>query len=444
MKRVRPVVWVGAILLLAAVVAPVSAQQAAGTVSLLQPVQAAAGGGGSTAATAASTAQMEKEAAGDVVIPVKPAGKETITIKGFISTTFFAQDQNFAFGNGQNAQWPTAPEYTDNKWFNGGDVRNTRLTLDFNGPDIANGWKVGAGLEADFFGGFNRTGAFSQQQATPRLRLAYADMKKGNTTVRIGQFWSPLFGEVPASLSHIAFPLGYGSAGMVGWRFPGVFLYQNLGAPGAKTTKQLVVAIFEGSWNGPGSPIANQSAGNVSFRNQVEARFNLGGHAGGGAWKLYVVGHWDDKDLTGVNNVAPDAKPKTLTGTAAELGGSYSIGSFLIHGNVYTSKAAGQQFAAITQFGDIKDWGGWLQLGYHIDKAWSIYGFYGMVDPNDKDVMEWVGSGGRIKNEQAAAMLEWSAGPYQLGIEWLHDKVTMATNTAIKGNQIALSARYVF
>lgn len=375
---------------------------------------------------------------------VQLGGKAKLTIKGFISATYFAQNQNFAFGNGQNAEWPTAPEYTTNKWFSGGDVRNTRLTLAFNGPEVSNGWSVGALVEGDFFGGFNGTGAFSHQQPIARLRLAYADLKKGGTTLRIGQFWSPLFGEVPVSLSHIAFPLGYGSAGMVGWRFPGVFLYQDLSGAGAKTKTQLEVAIFEGSWDGPGSPIANQSAGNVAFRNQVEARLNFSGKAGGGAWKLYLAGHWDDKDLTGVNNVAPDAQPKTLTGTAAELGGSYSINGFLIHGNVYTSKAAGQQFAAITQFGNIKDWGGWLQLGYHIDKMWSVYGFYGTADPNDGDVMAWVGSNGRTKNQQSAFMLEWANGPYQLGLEWMHDKLDLASNTGLTGNQIALSARYLF
>jgi hypothetical protein len=440
-------VWLAVVLLVAAS-APALAQQAA-TQPATKVASAAPLAGVSTAASAAA-ASTEKassaavqQGATDEVPQVKLGGNGTLTIKGFISATWFAQDQSFAFGNGQNAEWPTT-DNTKNKWFNGGDVRNTRVTLAFDGPELADGWKFGAALEGDFFGGFNGSGAFSQQQATPRLRLAYADLKKGGTTLRIGQFWSPLFGEVPASLSHIAFPLGYGSAGMVGWRFPGVYLYQDLTPAGARTKAQLDLGVFQGSWNGPGNLLEHQSAGNVSFRNQIEAKFNFSGKAGGGAWKLYVAGHWDSKDLTGVGDIVPGADPKTLNGTAAELGGSFTIGPFLIHGNVYSGKAIGQQFGAITQFGDIKDTGGWLQLGYHIDKRWSVYGFYGFANPNDKDVLEWVGPTGRAKNQQAVGMIEWSLGQYRLGLEYLHDKLTLVNGNDLKGNEIALSAMYVF
>jgi hypothetical protein len=447
--RTRLFVLFGIILLLAlAAPSPAVAQQSAypqgEQVALLQPSDNSTGMSGEAAASPDDMSSEDVKKAVEDAISVKVHGKERLTISGFVSATWFAQDQNFAFGNGQNAEWPTS-DATTNKWFNGGDVRNTRLHMAFSGPTLPDGWTVGAAVEADFFGGFNGTGAFSHQQETPRLRLAYADLKKGGTTLRIGQFWSPLFGEVPASLSHIAFPLGYGSAGFVGWRFPGVFLYQDLTPMGSATKIMLDLAVFEGSWTGPGAPTSNLSAGNVGFRNQVEAKINFAGKAGDGAWKLYVAAHWDDKDLTGVNNVDPNPKKKSLTGTAFEVGGSYKIGAFLIHGNAYYSKAAGQQFAAITQFGDIQDWGAWLQLGYQIDPRWSIYGFYGMTDPNDSDVLDWVGASGRTKNTQGAFMVEWSLGQYQLGLEWLNDEVTIGTaGTKIRGNQIALSARYLF
>ncbi|HEU5249125.1 MAG TPA: hypothetical protein VFW15_03995, partial [Thermoanaerobaculia bacterium] len=101
---------------------------------------------------------------------VEPGG---LTIRGFLSGSVFLQDQNFAFGNGQNAEWPAGPEFTRDEWFSGGDARNTRLTLAFDGPKVAKGpWKLGGQLEMDFFGGFNGTGAFSDEQPIPRLRLA--------------------------------------------------------------------------------------------------------------------------------------------------------------------------------------------------------------------------------------------------------------------------------
>ena len=280
---------------------------------------------------------------------------EGLVIRGFISATMFAQDQNFSFGNGQNAEWPIPPEYTRDRWFYGGDVRNTRLTFAFNGPKVApaSDWRVGAVLEADFFGGFNGTGAFSGQQPTPRLRLAYADIGNGRTTLRIGQFWSPLFGfsanaatnVLPVSTSHIAFPLGYGS-GLPGWRFPGIFLYQALTPKTSPMNAELQLAVMRGSWDrcfggtsngecstGTNSNINELSAGNAGFP-QVEARLNLGGKAGKGTWGIYAVGHWDQKDLSGANASLGNDK---LDGKIGELGARLQVDGFLIQGSVYNN-----------------------------------------------------------------------------------------------------------
>ena len=76
-----------------------------------------------------------------------------------------------------------------------------------------------------------------------RVRFAFVDLSNGRTTIRVGQFWAPLFGEVPVSLTHLAFPLGYGATGMVGRRYPGVFLYHDL-TPGKPLSVQLQVAAI--------------------------------------------------------------------------------------------------------------------------------------------------------------------------------------------------------
>src|SRR5256885_2989102 len=41
---------------------------------------------------------------------------------------------------------------------------------------------------------------FGDEQPQMRIRFAYVDLSNGRTTVRIGQYWSPLFGETPVSL----------------------------------------------------------------------------------------------------------------------------------------------------------------------------------------------------------------------------------------------------
>jgi hypothetical protein len=365
--------------------------------------------------------------------------KGTLTIKGFISATAFAQNQSFTFGNGQNAEFPVPPELSTDRWFLSGDVRNTRLTLAFDGPEVENAPKFGGGIEFDFFGGFNGTGAFSDEQATPRLRLAWVDVKKGRTTYRVGQYWSPLFGNVPVSLSHVAFPLGYGAAGDIGWRFPGLFIYRDLGKADAKTKTKFTLALMRNSWSGPGDNLNSLSAGEASGLPQVEARVDWTGKTAKGDWGFYAVGHWDQKDLSGVGASAPN---DGLTGSAVELGAKVGAGAFSIQGNVYTATAIGQQFAHVTQFGDISSIGGWAQLGYKFNKRWAGYLFYGFEDPDDKDVI--AAGQSRLKNTMEALSVQYGVGPYAFSVEWLRDELTSKNNVSTTGDQLSSSVMYKF
>ncbi|HTO86734.1 MAG TPA: hypothetical protein VMR54_04285 [Thermoanaerobaculia bacterium] len=371
----------------------------------------------------------------------------TLTFKGFISATAFGQDQSFTFGNGQNAEFPVTPQCKVDCWFGGGDVRNTRLTLVFDGPKVVGDWKVGGTIEMDFFGGFGSStnSAFVDQQPVPRLRLGYAQISNGSTTIQIGQQWSPLFGYTALSLSHIAFPLGYGAAGDIGWRFPGIFITQKLTGKDSSVNADLQVAGMSGSWNAPDCATTTNcvnylTAGNATWP-QGEVRFNLGGKMGDNStWSTYIVGHIDSKDTSGVGSSKPNDR---LVGSAVEIGAKFQIGPFLLQGNGYTGHAIGQQFAAITQFGKIESTGGWFQLGFDFTKNWGLYGFWGLDDPKDSDV---IGSGNtRVKNQMYAGMLRWKAGPFALGLEYLFDRLTtgVAKTTTI-GHQLALSALYNF
>ena len=400
---------------------------------------------------------------------VQTANKGSLTIKGFVIASLFTQDANFTFGNGQNAQFPST-EFSEDEWTWGGDVRNTRITLDWQGPAVGS-TKFSGLVEVDFFGGFNGAGAFSDEQQTPRLRLAYADMNFGKSTVRVGQFWSPLFGNVPASPTHVAFPLGYGAAGTVGWRFPGVAYYHSFGGDGVKT--KLSLAAMRGSWSGPGGNLDNNGAGEAGTP-QLEARLDFSGKN----WNVYVVGHWDEKDLSGPGVSSPN---DSLTGEAIAVGAKFTMGAFTLQGNAYTGSAIGQQFGHITQFGDISGWGGWLQGSVKVGSNWSLNAFYGLDDPKDKDVMATIANpalgrdddgnylptpvstsplAGRVKNEQIALSAMYSSGPYVFGVEWLNASldgrgkttslvdgtpVTVVNSVSNReGNQISFSAWYKF
>ena len=220
---------------------------------------------------------------------VEPGNKGKLTVRGFVSATLFAQDAPFVFGDGQNAEFPAATrDKGDDRWFLDGDVRNTRLNLTYAGPELANLPKLGAALELDFFAGFF-PGGFQNAQAVPRIRLAYADIGIGNGTLRIGQAFSPWFGNFPQSLSHIAFPLGYGSAGNGGWRFPGVFFIAPLTAKGAPLTATLTLAAQRNSWPGVANVAGAANQGSTSMAAMVRYK--------AGPYQLGVEYLWDLLDF---------------------------------------------------------------------------------------------------------------------------------------------------
>lgn len=382
-------------------------------------------------------------------LPVAVLGQEEDQLKfdvhGLMSSSFFVQDNTFGFSNGQNGTFIADRGKAQDPWFLGGDSRNTRVRLDLSGLPVDGAWEAAAHLEVDFFGGFNGTGAFSDEQAQIRLRHAYLELRRGSTTLTLGQTWAPLFGYVPASVSHIAFPLGYGSAGVVGWRFPGLQLTQELRSSEAFSASVRVAAL-RGSWSGPGDNLANESAGEASAFPQMEARMDLSGSAGGFGWSTYAVAHIDKKDLSG-NGLVAETGEDVLYGRAIEVGGRVKVARVTLQGNAYRGRAIGHQLGQLTQFGDIRSTGAWAQIGYQLTPRWSTWFFAGYGNPDDEDVRS-LETAARLENRSMAGMLRYMAGPLSLGLEWLGNTTTWGEGTSParerKGNQIALSALYSF
>src|SRR5437762_11173596 len=218
---------------------------------------------------------------------VKLGEGETLTISGFISATLFNDRGLFSsFGQGQNAEIAACPvpipgctgQPGANRGIFDGDVRNTRINFTFNAPPVLGKWAPRATIEADFFGAFNGVPSFGDEQSQFRIRHAFVDLSNGRTTLRIGQYWAPLFGEtgsfIPVSLAHIAFPVGLAPS-MIGWRFPGVFLFHDL-TPTSPLKLQLEVAALKGT--GPTTAgnardsTSNIGNGEASGLPQVETR----------------------------------------------------------------------------------------------------------------------------------------------------------------------------
>ncbi|OZB68867.1 MAG: hypothetical protein B7X33_03945, partial [Lysobacterales bacterium 13-68-4] len=309
----------------------------------------------------------------------------------------------------------------------------------------------GGRLEMDFFGGFNGTGAYSLSQPTPRLRQAYMDLANASsgTTIRIGQQWDLLFplDNVATSITHIAFPLGYGT-GMIGWRFPGVVMMQDLnhGSDGPKW--RLDLGAFEGSWDGPGNNVNYLTGGNAGFRPQLQARL----HVQDKDWLAYFVAHYSQIDLRGVDGTAATPIATKIDSQGFEVGGNWHPGNWMFKGNLYTGKGLGQVFGGLIQFGDIKETGGFLQAGYKFTPNWSANAFYGYSKPKRSDVVAWLGHGsaGRLENRQSALNLIYTSGAYELGLEYMYSELDSTSaadptaTTTTKGNQVSLSAKYNF
>ncbi len=359
------------------------------------------------------------------------AQEQSFSVSGFVSATLYAQQHLTGFADGPRMEW-TTQELSEDPWFLSGDIGNTRLRFTWRGPEVKNGWKVSAALEADFYG-FRGGEPFGDEQPNLRARLAFVDISNGTTTLRIGQFWSPLFGEVPASLSHIAFPLGYGSAGTVGWRYPGIFLYHQ-----AAPNVQLQFAVMEGSGWVPAGGAGGISDGNAALFPQIEARINVSGKSDNFKWRGYLAGHFDQKDANGAGKADMD----NYSGWLIQVGGQIQPGQFTLHGNAYYGRGMGNQFAHITQPGDVQGFGGWLQAGIALSPEWSLWVFYGIDDPDEDQFRRDTGGAlTRWKNQMLVGMLRYSLGRYALGLEVIRTMTDYADGTR-SANQIALSIFY--
>lgn len=364
----------------------------------------------------------------------------SVTVHGILSGSLFAQDADFGTGNGQKAQYVTAER---DRWVHSGDARNVRLSLAIAGPEVRTGWRANATVEMDFFGTYAGTGSFADEQPQPRLRLAYVELAGARTTLRLGQDWAPSLGTIPQSTSHVGFPLGWGSGGFVAWRFTQIKLIRTLSPAGAASTKRVQVAMMSGSWTDEAGGADNTFSAGERGLPQVEARFDYST----ARWSGYVVGHIDTKDIPG-----PD-----LTSRMVEIGVTTTRGALSFAANGHYGKAMGHQFAQIVQFGNIRGWGAWGQLGYAVNPRWSVWGFFGAERPNENDLTNnpvTDASGAalalgarRFSSWLWVPMVRYKSGPYALGLEWLHSEVQVgpsAVNKTRSGNQVLLSARFDF
>ena len=162
------------------------------------------------------------------------------------------------------------------------------------------------------------------------------------------------------------------------------------------------------------------------------------------------MAHYSEVDLRGVAGTAPTPVQSSVKSVGYELGGQWKPGPWVFRANAYTGKGLGEVFGDLSQFGDIKDTGGYLQAGYNFTPNWSLNALYATSKLDRDDVVRWMGNGatGLLRGRQTGLNLDYAAGNYELGLEWLYgwiDSTTNGTNTKTSsGNQVSVSALYHF
>ncbi|MDI9258169.1 hypothetical protein [Flavobacterium sedimenticola] len=366
------------------------------------------------------------------------------SLNGIITASGFYQDGTFGMGDGAITMWanPIQPKEKQNQF--GGDLRKTWIILKATAFNLPDNWTATGRVELDFLGGMAGQGGFADENPTPRLRIGYVELYKNSTRIRIGQAWTPMVANFPVSVTHFA--MGYGAAGGIGFRNPGLFLYQNLNRKNANTKWRLDAAVFRGSWTGGAGEPGGRDAGEIGIP-QSEVGLFLENNTKKIKWEINAVAHYDEKEIY---NVATETY-STLRGRAVQIGTKVTYEKFSLQANSYWGQAIAQSWGNLLQFGDIQGNGAWGQIGYKFNKRLSTWFMYGYDNPNDRDVVEAIQGNSRLKNQIYVPMIKYDLGPLSLALEWFRaeTKWNVVSNgmTTIKNtsaNQLALGANFIF
>ena len=367
------------------------------------------------------------------------------SVNGVVTASAFCQDGVFGMGDGAVTMWANAVQPDKQKLQTGFDIRKTWLILKSTAYNLPNKWEASGRVELDLLGGFSGVGGMSDENILPRIRLAYLELYKNRTRIRFGQNWTPLVAFFPTSITHFA--MGYGSAGGIGFRNPGIFLYQHLNKTNAKVKVRLDAAVFRGSWSGSNSSDPfKRDEGEIGIP-QMELGLNVSRMDKPFKWEMALVGHYDRKNLYN----ATTTEYKKLDGYALQFGGRLMYKNFSFQANAYTGRAIGQLWGNLLQFGDIEGSGAWAQLSYKFLKNWTLSVMSGLDDPKDSHVLNSIMGNSRLANYVIVPMLKYDFGPVQIGFEWFYAQtkwnIQNGSFNSIKStyaNQYALGVSYTF
>lgn len=362
----------------------------------------------------------------------------TFNLKGFVSMSACAQDGSYGLSDCQQAIWAgTEPEGDVSSL--AFDVRQSRFNFSVKGPQVMFGATPTAVLELDFFQGFGG-GAFGDVSLLNRMRLAYTELNWGAHRLAFGQLNDLTFAMAPVSLSHIAFPLGYGT-GNLGWRRPGIWGFHNFKAA-PELSLELAWMVGRSQWNDAAATIGGNASTQPSGLNQgvassipaIEARATA---TYGKLLTAWVAGHYNQVDLNGVGTGGGES----LDVQALAAGAKVTFGPATLAATGFYGQNVGPLIANLAQFNladeDVSVYGYWAQAGFNITKELSAWALFGQQVPDEDDAK--ANGFARLENQTANVILQYRDGGMGYSLEWINFKTKNATyDTTVPANPVFL------
>ena len=366
--------------------------------------------------------------------PAQP--KRTVELTGFVLVN--------GFFNSSQVNNSDVPQIAANDSVGignaGGTIRQTRLGVLVNDPDVLRGAFSGE-LDVDFFGGQQ---ASSGGRTFPllRLRRAFATLTwtgvGSSAQLLIGQEGPLVADRSPRSLASVGFPDFAGAGNLWLWipqvRFTGEF------------GTSLRVAV-QGAVLAPGTGAAQPAfttqpdSAERTGRPSLESRLRLAWGPSDDPNEFAIGGHmgW----FLGNDTLSGDT---LLVSQAVTADGRFKFGIVELIAEAFSGKAlaglGGGGIGQNTGAGGVpvRTTGGWGQLNLRPNPAWMFGGGCGIDDPKDADVA----AGGRLKNFVCEGHFEWRPpGPMIFGFEFRR-LTTTYTAGDFTANHFNLAAGYRF
>jgi hypothetical protein len=361
-----------------------------------------------------------------------PVARRSVEFTGFVLVNGF-----FTNARTNNSDVPQLVEAdTTGAAGTGGSIRQTRLGLFVNEPDVLGGSFAGE-VDADFFGG-QQPSSGGRTFPLLRMRRAVGTVQWSHSQLLFGQE-SPLVAErSPRSLAAVGFPDFAGAGNLWLWIPQGRVTFE---------TGYTLRLALQGAVLAPTAGTAQTAFATLldsaerTKRPAFEGRLRLGWGPTDDPSEIAVGGHlgW----IKGLDSTTGDT---LLVSKAVTVDARIKVGFAELIGEAYTGEALaglggggiGQSLGAggVT----VRTKGGWGQINLRPVPQFMFGGGCGLDDPNDTDLP----ATGRLRNFVCEGHAEWRPpGPLVFGFEYRRLSTRYASGD-FSASHLNLAAGYHF